>query len=95
VQLLEFKPNALANDVSDSTLTRHARHSRNNRTCKMQSSENGRSSRSLEQTAIDKLKSRICKLRWIGHHDEAEEAQLTLRQLAGIGRVATSPRDTD
>jgi hypothetical protein len=37
----------------------------------------------------------IRKLRWIGMEEEAQQAQGQLRKTASVGRVLTSPRETD
>jgi hypothetical protein len=37
----------------------------------------------------------ICKLRWIGMEEEAEQLQMKIQEAAPTGRIVTVARETD
>jgi hypothetical protein len=37
----------------------------------------------------------ICKLRWIGMEEEAEQLQMRIQEAAPTGRIVTVARETD
>jgi hypothetical protein len=48
----------------------------------------------IERPSVETLHL-ICKLRWIGMEEEAEQLQMKTHEAAPIGRIITVARETD